>query len=72
MQPKLKAPRTTRLKLKCEKLLSNCAFNFYLRRHTTEPGPGTYELVDPGLTNMPSSPKPLWAGAYTRSLHSST
>ena len=27
---------------------------------TTAPGPGTYELVDPGLTNMPSSPKPLW------------
>jgi hypothetical protein len=34
MQPKLKPPRSKRLKLKCDILLSNFAFNFNLRRYT--------------------------------------
>ena len=30
----MKAPRTKRLKLECDELLSNFAFNFNLRRYT--------------------------------------
>ena len=34
MKPKLKPPGTQRLTLKCDILLSNCAFKFNLRRYT--------------------------------------
>jgi len=34
MKPKLKAPGTKRLNLKCDKLLSIFAFKFHLRRYT--------------------------------------
>jgi hypothetical protein len=34
MKPKLKAPGTERLKLKCDILLSTSAFKFLLRRYT--------------------------------------
>jgi len=40
MKPTLKAPGTKRLKLKCDKLLSNFVFNFNLRRHRTGGGAG--------------------------------
>jgi hypothetical protein len=33
IKPKLKPPGTERLKLKCDTLLSNCAFIFNLRRY---------------------------------------
>jgi len=35
-KPKLKPPRTKRLKLKFEVFLSSSAFKFYLRRYTSE------------------------------------
>jgi len=34
IKPTLKAPRTKRLKLKCDEPLSDFAFNLNLRRHT--------------------------------------
>ena len=37
IKPTLKAPRTKRLKLKYNKLLSSFAFNFNLRRYTKAP-----------------------------------
>jgi len=36
----LKAPGCERLKVKCDDLLSNVAFNFMLRHYTMEPGGG--------------------------------
>ena len=33
IEPKLKAPGAKRLKLKCDRLLSTCAFKFNLRRY---------------------------------------
>jgi len=36
MKPVLKAPETTRLKLKCDDLPSNFAFKFNLRRYNEE------------------------------------
>ena len=38
MKPALKAPRTKRLKLKCDIVLSIFAFKFNLRRYTKEEG----------------------------------
>ena len=35
MKPTLKPPGTKRLKLKCDIMLSNSAFKFNLRRHST-------------------------------------
>jgi len=49
-KPKLKPPGTKRLKLKCDKLLSNFAFNFNLRRYTESTPPA----VPP--TRLPQPP----------------
>jgi hypothetical protein len=38
MKPTVKAPIYERLKLTCDDLLSNVAFNFNLRRYTAGPG----------------------------------
>ena len=38
IKPTLKAPGTTRLKLKCDKLLSSFPFNFNLRRCSEQEG----------------------------------
>jgi hypothetical protein len=43
IKPRLKAPGHTRLKLKCDELLSNFAFNFNLRRYNEG-------LATPGVT----------------------
>jgi hypothetical protein len=56
MKPRLKRPGTMRLKLKCDILLSTSAFKFNLRRYTKEMLLSKYSE----------------AGAYTRSLFSST
>jgi len=55
-KPKLKAPGPKRVKLQCDVLLSNFAFNVDLRRYNV--GTNNQELLaDPGYR----------AGAYTRS-----
>ena len=61
IKPKLKPPRTKRLKLKYDVLLSNYAFKFHLRR---------YNQVMPNfrIRTMPV----LGAGIHTRPLFSST
>ena len=64
VKPVLKAPRTKRLKLKWDKLLSNVAFNFNLRCYSAEPG------VD--LLSVASLRDMLKAGSYTRPLLTST
>jgi len=42
IKPMLKAPKTKRLKLKIDDLLSIFAFEFNLRRYTSEIWPGTF------------------------------
>jgi hypothetical protein len=61
MKPKLKPPGTERLKPEHEKLVSNFASNFNLRRYTE----AAFHDGD-----MPDGLSP--AGAYTRPLFSST
>jgi hypothetical protein len=78
MKPTLKAPGTKRLKLKHDQPLRNFAFKFKLRRYDM----GCDEAVSPPTTNVSNSvpfgacstpPSDAWAaGAYTRSLFSST
>jgi len=60
MKLTLKAPGSKRLKLKSDKLLSNVAFKFNLRRYM--------------VVNKMDDTTVQWskAGAYTRSLFSST
>jgi len=60
----VKAPRSKRLKLKCDVPLSNFAFNFNLRRYNM--AMLTYKWFIP--TQGPNFP----AGAYTRPLFGST
>ena len=60
IKPMLKPPGTTHLKLKCDELLSSFAFKFNLRRYT----------VDRKRVN--EFGRAYEAGAYTRSLQSST
>jgi hypothetical protein len=43
INPTLKAHGTKRLKLKCDKPLSNFAFNFNFRRYTSVPPPAGAE-----------------------------
>jgi len=84
MKPKLKPPGTRRLKLKCDVLLSTSAFKFNLRRYTkadvcdssssflqggASKGAGEYPFDDTGRGEGEVSSE---AGAYTRSLFSST
>ena len=45
MQPKLKPPGTTRLKLKCDMLLLTAAFKFNLRRYTVRVNSQTANLL---------------------------
>jgi hypothetical protein len=65
MKPKLKPPGTQCLKLKCDISLSTFAFNFSLRR---------YSVVGITFANFgtPTGRCVTQAGAYTRSLFSST
>ena len=58
IKPTLKAPETKRLKLNYDGPLSNCAFNFNLRR---------YNVVDKTQGNAGG-----WGGIRGRGLHSST
>ena len=53
IKPTLKAPGITRLKLKCDKLLSNFAFKFNLRRYIMGLGAphGYYQLNSTSPTN---------------------
>jgi len=41
-KPALKAPGTKRLKLKCDEPLSNCAFNFNMRRYSKDGNTGFF------------------------------
>jgi len=72
IKPMSKAPGTEHLKLKCDGLLSSFAFNFNLRRYTTdtiiEPTPAQKLLSLPTVDPITG----LAAGAYTRPLLSST
>jgi hypothetical protein len=51
MKPTLKAPGSKRLKVEYEKLLSNCALNFNLRRYNV----GSYRLLVPDQSELDSS-----------------
>ena len=67
VKPTLRPPGTKRLKLKCDEVLSNLAFNFNLRH---------YILVENGTFHMAAQHAGYGlntkAGAYTRPLLSST
>jgi len=45
MKPKLKAPGTKRLKLKCDILLSTSAFKFNLRRYPKSPAAAVFRVL---------------------------
>jgi len=62
IKPTLKAPGSKRLKLNYDVPLSDFAFNFNLRRYIKAAGAGPDAVVNPRQQ----------AGAYTRSLFSST
>ena len=61
IKPTLKAPGTKRLKPKCDEPLSNFAFNFNLRRYTTEFADTTLQWSLWTLLEMLRSP--VWVGA---------
>ena len=65
VNPTLKAPVSKRSKLKCDKLLSNVAFNFNLRRYMKVGW--NYIVVDEGhrLKNHESKLSKVLAAAYT-------
>jgi len=72
MKPTLKAPGSERLKLEHEKLHSNFAFNFNLRRYSEDDALcGVKDRIGKMLARglHPDTPE---AGAYTRPLISST
>jgi hypothetical protein len=74
MTPTLKAHGTKRLKLNCDHPLSNFAFNFNLRCYTAA-GASFVDLLeaDPAAPGGSLAPFVVAeAGAYTRSLFSST
>jgi len=71
IKPTLKAPGIKLLKLKYDKLLSNFAFKFILRRYNMEEYFGAYaDLLDSPEVHYSHS----WreAGAHTRLVSSST
>jgi len=72
MKPALKAPKSERLKLTCDELLSTFAFNFNLRRYTPGVGGvrraagqrlGAAAGARQGLTlvHFSAQPKPFWS-----------
>jgi hypothetical protein len=72
-KPVLKAPGTKRLKPKCDKLVSNVAFKFDLRRYTVDIYfildvflnfvTGYWQDMDDGTTVLISAPRPIaWHG----------
>jgi len=71
LKPTLKEPGSKRLKLKCDELLSSFAFNFNLRRYNLVVA--HVVLLRAGVVPIEGLllPEPR-AGAYTRSLFSST
>ena len=71
IKPTLKASGTKRLTLKCDEPLSNVAFKFDLRRYITDVFIAIGSMVNFDIFGM-VSPQCSVAGAYTRSLLSST
>jgi hypothetical protein len=73
MKPKLKAPKTKRLILNCDELLSSVSFKFNLRRYCSDEREHRYTMCDLEHSNTHDE---LWnacqAGAYTRSRFRST
>jgi len=73
---KLKPPGTKRLKLNCDALLSTSAFKFNLCRYTVEVAMGTMleslETAGRLIAGYAFDEDEMEAGAYTRSLSSST
>jgi hypothetical protein len=55
IKPTLKAPGTLRLNLKSDELLSNVAFNFNLRRNTTD-------AAARGIATIADRPRRCWVG----------
>jgi hypothetical protein len=66
MKPTLTAPRTKRLKLKCDELLSSFAFKFSLRRYTEETGARFHMNNNTGVCTVSGSAAA--AGAHIRPL----
>ena len=73
IKPSLKAPGIKLLKLKYDKLLSNFAFKFNLRRYTLDDDGASDPYCEVALVDPKGmSPEQSQAGAYTRPLFSST
>jgi len=72
IRPRLKAPGSPHLKLKCGDLLSNFAFKFNLRRYSKEVAVAERARKAEAGRAMHADMADLKAGAYTRSLFSST
>ena len=64
IKPKLKPPRTKRLKLNCDILLSTSTFKFNLRRYTTDAIAATRRKLHTPFNRRAS--RALKAGADTR------
>ena len=56
IKAKLKPPVSKSLRLKCDKLLSNVAFKFNLRRYSTEVEPGALTVVAGGFFRSSTRP----------------
>jgi len=68
MKPNMKPPRTKRLILKCDVVLSTSAFKFNLRRYNW----ASYEWVRHRQPQVTLQAGDYVVGAHTRSLFSST